>query len=51
MTRATETIRKSNPDRLVQIDGLSVGTEVISYEDWHGHQLDRQLLTMLQEEF
>jgi len=29
MTRATETIRHSNPERLVFIDGLSVGTEVV----------------------
>jgi endoglucanase len=29
MTRATETIRLSSPDRLVIIDGLSVGNEVV----------------------
>jgi len=29
MTRATEKIRQSNPDRLVIVDGLSVGNEVV----------------------
>jgi hypothetical protein len=29
MTRATQAIRRFNPQRLVQIDGLSVGTEVV----------------------
>jgi aryl-phospho-beta-D-glucosidase BglC (GH1 family) len=30
MTRATETIRRHSPDRLILIDGLSVGKEVVT---------------------
>jgi hypothetical protein len=30
---------------------LDSGRTDIEYEDWHGHKLDRRLLTMLQNEF
>jgi endoglucanase len=28
---------------------LDSGREDVAYEDWHGHKLDRKLLSLLQE--
>ena len=33
----------------VSITGISTGRKDIEYEDWHGHKLDRKMLTMLQK--